>query len=96
MGSSCAATMPERFASATPDKSIPPLPDTIESMMPSASRPSSGNWPPMDWRLSISTNWPCDNAVATNTTSTFTATRKFSCRSASHFDVFIERSSVQE
>ncbi|CKV84527.1 Uncharacterised protein [Mycobacterium tuberculosis] len=46
-----AATTPERLASATPERSMPPLPEIIDSATPMASRPSSGSWPPIDWKL---------------------------------------------
>jgi hypothetical protein len=46
-----AATTPDRLARPMPERSMPPLPEIIASATPMASRPSSGSWLAMDWKL---------------------------------------------
>jgi hypothetical protein len=53
-----AESTPERLASAMPERSMPPLPAHMASMTPMASRPISGTWLAMDWRLKTERNEP--------------------------------------
>ena len=50
-----AATIPERFAIPTSDKSIPP--ETIAIIMPNARIPYSGSWTSMLCRLAFPKNF---------------------------------------
>lgn len=65
---------PDRLASAMPDRSIPPLPAHIASMTPIASRPISGTWLAIDWRLKIDRKEPPEiSAPATSNRPLMTA-----------------------